>query len=151
MVSGDHGTAAEYSPFVPVRVAMLAALVLSTTATHPRAAAQTARPPAEATVPVPADFATLELQVRAYIQPYIDKAKSVPQDADARATLGLVYAANGLWTSARACFAEEVRLEPGDGQAHYYLGIATAELGDLDGAIAIYRNVAVRLPNFAPR
>lgn len=160
MVPGDRGITADRSPVVrvfmrvPVCMAILAAVVLPTTAAHRQAAARPTQVAVDRNlpvpVPVPADFAALEPQVRAYLQPFIENARNARQDSDARATLGLVYAANGLWTPARACFAEAFRLRPSNRQAHYYLAIATAVLGDFDAALAIHRDVAARFPDFAP-
>ncbi|MCH8252748.1 MAG: tetratricopeptide repeat protein, partial [Planctomycetes bacterium] len=134
------------------RVSMLAVLVLPATVTPPSAVARSTQAAIDANdpVPVPADLTALEPQVRAYLQPFIEKARNAPADPDARATLGLVYAANGLWTPARACFAEALRSAPSNRQAHYYLGIATAALGNFDASLAIYRDVAARFPDFAP-
>ena len=160
MVPGDRGTTAERSYVVPARVlilalarvSMLVVLVLPATVTPPSAVARSTQAAIDTNdpVPVPADLTALEPQVRAYLQPFIEKARNAPQDPDARATLGLVYAANGLWTPARACFAEALRSAPSNRQAHYYLGIATAALGDFDASLAIYRDVAARFPDFAP-
>ncbi|MBU6400293.1 MAG: tetratricopeptide repeat protein [Verrucomicrobia bacterium] len=107
------------------------------------------RPP-PVTVPIPADLGRLDPQVRAYVTEKVHWVQEAPQEARREATLGLVYAVNGLWKEARLAFENAARLKPREPLAQLYVGVATQELGELVAAQDIFRQVAGRFPEFAP-
>ncbi|MHB8522930.1 MAG: tetratricopeptide repeat protein [Limisphaerales bacterium] len=100
--------------------------------------------------PVPADLDKLDPQLRAYVAEQLKWVREDPWDARREATLGMVYAANGLWKEARLAFQNTARLKPEEPLAHLYVAVATLELGDLPAAQKLFRDVTVRFPNFAP-
>ena len=101
-------------------------------------------------IPVPRDLALLDAQLRAYLQAKIIWVKEKPRNAGRQATLGIAYAANGLWDEARNAFRNVERLDPKQPLAPMYVAIATQELGQLKEAIRLFRELTVRFPDFAP-
>ena len=102
------------------------------------------------TIPVPADLDRLDPQLRAYLQEKLDWVREKPLDANRQATLGIVYAANGLWERARDAFRNVEQLDPNQPLASMYVAVATQELGDLAEAVRMYRDLTLRFPDFAP-
>jgi len=101
-------------------------------------------------IPASADLEQLDPQLRAYLVEKLNWVREKPRDAERRATLGLVYAANGLWEWARDAFRNVTQLDPNQPLAQMYVAVATQELGDLKEAIRLYRELTVRFPDFAP-
>src|SRR6185503_13444839 len=56
-------------------------------------------------VPVPADLEKLDPQLRDYLRLQLKWVQKKPVDPTRQATLGIVYAANLLWSEARRCFS----------------------------------------------
>lgn len=102
------------------------------------------------TVPVPVDLEKLDPQLREYIVAKVKWVRAAPADAQRQATLGMVYAANGLWSEARAAFQTVSRLLPNEPHAQLYLAVAAQELNDFADALKRFREVAGRFPKFAP-
>ena len=92
----------------------------------------------------------MDPQLKAYLQKKIVWVREKPQDANRQATLGIAYAANGLWEQAREAFRNVERLDPGQPLAAMYFAVATQELGDLKEAIGLFRDLTIRFPDFAP-
>ena len=111
---------------------------------------QSKRSQTPVTVPVPGDLALLDPQLRAYLQTRITWVQEKPRDVRRQATLGIAYAANGVWEQARDTFRNVERLDPNQPLAFMYVAIATEELGDLKEALRLYRELTVRFPDFAP-
>src|SRR5438552_14140967 len=109
-----------------------------------------ARFKSQATVPVPRDLAQLDPQLKEYLRTKIHWVQEKPRDANRQATLGIAYAANGLWEQARESFRNAERLDPRQPLAPMYVAIATQELGELNEAIRFFRELTVRFPVFAP-
>lgn len=101
-------------------------------------------------VPVPKDLAKLEPQLRSYLEGKIAWVRAAPRVASRHSTLGLVYAANGLWPEARVAFQNAVRLDPSEPLAYLYAAVSYQELGVTDEAIKRFRELSVRFPDFAP-
>jgi len=101
-------------------------------------------------VPEPQDLDRLDPQLRAYLREKIIWVRAKPRDVNRQSTLGLVYAANGLWEPARVAFQNAARLDPSQPLARMYAAIATEELGELNEAIGLYRDLTVRFPDYAP-
>lgn len=96
--------------------------------------------------PVPTTLARLDPQLRHYISNHLDWVRAAPADGRRHATLGLIYAANSLWSDARQAFVNAATLNPDQPLAHLYVAIATDQSGDLTNAITQYRQVAQRFP-----
>ncbi len=60
---------------------------------------------------------------------------------------GLVEFHRDHFEAARDLFAQAVQADPNDAHALFYLGVAKARLGDLDGAIADLQSAVARDPN----
>ena len=122
----------------------LAVLALITVLAYPRLAQ--APPP----VPLPKELDGLEPLLRSYIIEQADWVRQSPRQAKRHATLGLVYAANGLWSEARLAFENAVRLDPSEPLAHLYAAVSLEELGAQEEAIPRLRRLVVQFPDFAP-
>jgi tetratricopeptide (TPR) repeat protein len=101
-------------------------------------------------VPVPKDVNGLEPQLRAYVAEKVAWVRESPRDSRRQATLGLVYAANGLWPEAKLAFQNAVQLDPREPLARLYLAVSHQETGDQDGAVLLLRDLTARYPDFAP-
>jgi tetratricopeptide (TPR) repeat protein len=88
--------------------------------------------------------------LRSYVNEQVQWVQGAPRDPHRHETLGLVYAANGLWPEAKLAFENAVRLDPNEPLAWLYLAVSEQELGRLDRAIALLRDVTARFPTFAP-
>lgn len=101
-------------------------------------------------IPVPAQIGTLDPQVRAHLAQIATRAGKDPRNAGLRSELGLAFAVNGLWTEARQCFLDALRLGDISPLPAMYAAIALQELGDYEGAIRELRQVSEKHPTFAP-
>lgn len=99
---------------------------------------------------IPDDLAEIDPQIRTYISEQIELAQEGPSDAMRHATLGLVYAANALWTESKDSFRNASSLAPDNVLAKYHLAIATLKCGDEDEAFKMLREVTEAHPDFAP-
>jgi tetratricopeptide (TPR) repeat protein len=77
-------------------------------------------------------------------------ARRQPRDGQARGTLGLAYAANGLRESAAVTFDQATALAPAEARWWYHAALARAELGDLTAAAARMDSVVARTDDYAP-
>lgn len=98
--------------------------------------------------PLPSDLARLEPQLRIYVNQAVASVNDKPRDGDRHATLGIVYAANGLWSEARQCFSNVVQLQASEPLGHLYAAIATQELGEINDALEQFRAVTVQFTAF---
>jgi tetratricopeptide (TPR) repeat protein len=101
-------------------------------------------------VPVPADLAKLDPQLRDYLEGQLKWVRAKPSDPQRQATLGIVYAANQLWAEAGKCFSNVTRIHPQEPLGHLYLAVATQEAGDYAGALQLFRETTKTFPRFAP-
>ena len=101
-------------------------------------------------IPIPRNLTELDPQLRAYLLEKISWVRERPKDPERQATLGIVYAANGLWAQALDAFRNVTRLDAKEPLAPMYVAIATQELGDLAEAVKLYRELTIRFPKFAP-
>ena len=85
-------------------------------------------------------FAELEIQARLLIEQY-------PESGFVWQMLGCSLKLQGR--DARSAFQKATELLPGDAQAHYNLGIALQDLGQLDEAVASYRRALKISPEYA--
>jgi tetratricopeptide (TPR) repeat protein len=107
------------------------------------------RPPAPA-VSAPENLTQLEPQLRDYISQTLGWVREAPRRADRHATLGLIYAVNGLWKEAHQAFQNAALLDSNEPLAMMYVGVSTQEQNDFGEAIKSFRELTVRFPNFAP-
>ena len=70
-----------------------------------------------------------------------------PRNVDAYGELGKTYLAHHLTRAAADSFGAARRLDAADTAWHYYFGVASAELGDSDAAIAAFRRVLELTPD----
>lgn len=98
----------------------------------------------------PAQAATLDPQVRDHVERLASLVEADPRHPAKRATLGLAYAANGLWAEARQTFLDAARLDPSQPLAPLYAAVAREELGDVAGALPEFRLLTEQHPAFAP-
>jgi tetratricopeptide (TPR) repeat protein len=101
-------------------------------------------------VPVPPNLSGLDPQLREYVREKADWVLQSPRSTDRQATLGMVYAANGLWREARSAFSNVVQLSPEEPLAYLYLAEANGELGDSANAERLLQDLTRRFPAFAP-
>ena len=106
------------------------------------------RPPPN--IPTPSNLAKLEPQLRAYVLEKTQWVRESPREMHRHATLGIVYAANSLWPQARSAFTNAARLNPREPLALMFIGVATLELGDINDATRLFRQLTARFPDFAP-
>ena len=104
----------------------------------------------KAEVATPGDLNRLDPQLAAYLVEKIEWVKKSPADPGRHAELGLVYAANSLWSEARKSFATTAALRPKDPLPRLYVGVATAELEGLQAAVPLFQEVTLLFPEFAP-
>lgn len=98
----------------------------------------------------PGPDVTLEPFVQVYVDQQVAWAEGAPRRWDRHATLGLIYAANGIWEAARQSFVNAVTLNDDEPLAALYAAVALEFSGDRAGAITEYQAVAERFPQFVP-
>jgi tetratricopeptide (TPR) repeat protein len=113
-------------------------------------AAYLALRPSAPEIPQPANLDKLDPQLRDYLQQKIGWTREKPRHSERHSTLGLVYAANGLWNEARLSFENAARLNPREPLAWLYVGLAIQETGDAAAAMNAFRETTLRFPEFAP-
>ncbi len=93
--------------------------------------------------PVPDE---LDPRVKRILERELESAHAHPEDAEAHATLGLVYEANGLWSEAERAFAEAARLDPAACEWRFHRAIALRQLGRLAEGRALLEAAAAERP-----
>jgi tetratricopeptide (TPR) repeat protein len=101
-------------------------------------------------IPVPANIATLDPQVREHLSRLVDRVSAAPRDGLLRSDLGLAFAVNGLWAEARQSFVDAVRLGDGRALPALYAAVALQEVGDGRGALVEFEAVVARHAGVAP-
>jgi tetratricopeptide (TPR) repeat protein len=101
-------------------------------------------------VVVPKNMDGLDLQVRAYLEEQIERVRQAPDEASRHATLGIAYGANGLWLEARDSYRMVLMLDPDEVLAKYHAAVATQQLSDYTGTIAMLQEIVEEHPDFAP-
>lgn len=101
-------------------------------------------------VPVPADFARLDPQVRAHLKGLLQPIHEDPRNPDKWVALGIAYAANGLWEEARQTFLDVTLLAPQEPLARMYAAVALEEKSDVAAALREFKTLTEKFPNFAP-
>ncbi len=132
---------------LPRRLRILAGVFLVLVAV---AVVQWVRRPPLLPIPMPRDAAALDPQVRAHLEAVIEGVRQAPRSATRRATLGIAYAANGLWNEARQAFLDTARIDPDEPLARMYAAVALEELADLPGALREFQALTTQEPGFAP-
>ena len=101
-------------------------------------------------VPIPSNLAGLDPMLRNYVTEKVAWVRESPRDSNRQATLGLVYAANGLWPEAGLAFQNAAQLDPQQPLALLYLAVCQQELGQPDRALGLLRELTNHFPSFAP-
>lgn len=100
-------------------------------------------------VSFPKDSSRLDPLLLNYVTGKVAWVRQAPRDAQRHATLGLIYAANGLWAEAKTSFENSILLNANEPLAHLYLAISYQELGQPDRAIELLRQLTGQFPSFA--
>jgi len=103
----------------------------------------------EITVVQPPDVGLLP-QMQSHIEQYVARAEALPDDADRHGQLGIAYAANGLWSEARACFRNVMLLDPQHMLGRYHWILALQHIGEPDVAVSELKSFTRDFPDFAP-
>lgn len=74
---------------------------------------------------------------------------AVAERGRAWSTLGIAYEANTMWSLALPCYAEATRLLPDKPEWLYRRGVCELSMGDLEQALATFREVSPKLSNTA--
>jgi tetratricopeptide (TPR) repeat protein len=101
-------------------------------------------------VPLPLNPDKLDPQLRDYVFTKIQWAREKPSSPDRQATLGLVYAANGMWGEARLAFSNVVLLTPTQPLPRLYFAVAIHECGDGATAAKLLKTLTQQFSDFAP-
>ncbi len=99
-------------------------------------------------VHLPTDLNTLEPQLKAYIEERAKWVEESPKESYRHATLGTVYAVNGLWNEALLQFDNAATLDPDQPLALLYHAVALQETGELEQSIQQLKLVCRRFPMF---
>ena len=99
---------------------------------------------------VPDPGAELPAELRGAIERELAGVRAAPADARARATLGLVYAANHMWSEARRCYEQAAALDASEPLWPYHAGLARLHGGDPGAALAQLERAARCFGEFAP-
>ncbi len=95
------------------------------------------REPAAEVGPVPrVELDAVDPEVARVIRECVDEAERNPEDAGARARLGLAYEVNGMSRAALSAFGQAVTLEPEEPRWSYHRARMQAANGDLAGALS---------------
>lgn len=111
------------------------------------------RRPTPPPVPMPpsaAGSAALDPQVEAHLQREAATVVGDPRSAAKWASLGMAYAANGLWSEARRAFQGAAILDPSEPLAPMYAAVALNETADPTEALREFKAVTEAFPRFAP-
>lgn len=96
------------------------------------------------------ELGDLDLEIAALIESRAEDVRSARGDARAHARLGLVYAANLLWSEARASFANAARLEPGEPLWIHRVALCLYRGGEPSTALDMLRGPSAIHSGFAP-
>lgn len=100
--------------------------------------------------PVEADLSTADAAVAELLRSLVQQARQSPDDAQARASLGMGYEVNGLPQAAVESYRQAVAMQPDQPRWSYYLATARAKLGDLDGALEAMNRVVEQADVYVP-
>ncbi len=95
----------------------------------------------------PEDLEGLDPEVRRLVQEHLRRTRAEPSGQN-HGTLGLVYEAQNMFREAERCYAAATELD-GDPLWKLHHGIASAGLGDLQGALALFREATEELGDSA--
>lgn len=105
------------------------------------------RPPPPEIV-LPHDLDQLEPQLQAYLEERIQWVAKAPREGNRQATLGTIYAVNGLWNEALGQFDNARSLDPNQPLAHLYHAVALQETGEPEQALEALRHLCRIYPQF---
>jgi len=130
-------------PAAPTIAVMLRSLLLTIVLAGVACDRQTAPvgPP-----PQPTHANAMHGEVLEAITEHIARISARPPDATGREELGLLYLANGAAADAVAAFQQSTALDPTRAAVWSYLGQASQQAGDVDGALAALANARALAP-----
>ncbi len=91
-----------------------------------------------------AETRSLDAEVLALVDQKVAAVRAAPSDAQAHATLGLVYEANGLWDAAEQSFAHAIAIDASQPRWLFPRALALREGGRADEALAALRAAAAQ-------
>ncbi len=101
-------------------------------------------------VSLPAEGEIADADLERLILVHAQAAQAAPNDAARRATLGLVYEANQVWTLAARSFESAIALDSQQPSYALHAAIAMLRCGRSSEADALIRETVARFPDFAP-
>lgn len=102
-------------------------------------------PPA---ISIPEDLEILEPQLKTYIEDRTAWVKESPKESHRHATLGTIYAVNGLWNEALIQFENAMHLDPDQPLAFLYRAVALQETGEFTQGIKQLEHLCSRFTSF---
>lgn len=91
----------------------------------------------------------LEAEVQALVDEHLDRVRAAPDDARVHGSLGLVYEANELWSSAAVCFADAAELDSENALWDFHRAICLGESGHAGQEFELLEALLPRLPDLA--
>jgi tetratricopeptide (TPR) repeat protein len=91
----------------------------------------------------------LDAEVLELVATKVEAVRAAPTSAGSRASLGLVYEANGIWDLGAASFAQAAALDERQPLYRYHEALCLREAGETDKALATMKAAARRLENQA--
>ena len=100
--------------------------------------------------PVQPQLASLDPQVQDHLERMLAEVRLDLRNPGRRATLGIAFAANGLWKESRETFLQTAALAPEEPLARMYAAVALEEQADTVGALREYKALTIAFPQFSP-
>jgi len=98
---------------------------------------------------LPPEKAELEVEVQALVNEHVARVQTSPEDARTHATLGLVYEANEMWSSAVQCFANAAELDSENALWEFHRAICLERAGHRDQELELLQALLPRLDELA--
>ncbi|MDA7657779.1 tetratricopeptide repeat protein [Verrucomicrobia bacterium] len=99
-------------------------------------------------ISIPKDLESLEPQLKAYIEERVTWVAKAQKEGHRHATLGTIYAVNGLWNEALVQFENATILDPDQPLAFLYRAVALQETGELTKSVEQYKHLCRRFSSF---
>jgi tetratricopeptide (TPR) repeat protein len=99
-------------------------------------------------ISIPEDLESLEPQLKAYIEERVTWVTKSQKESHRHATLGTIYAVNGLWNEALVQFENALLLDPDQPLAFLYRAVALQETGELTKSVDQFKHLCRRFSSF---
>ena len=99
-------------------------------------------------ISIPKDLESLEPQLKAYIDERVIWVAKSQKESHRHATLGTIYAVNGLWNEALVQFENALLLDPDQPLAFLYRAVALQETGELTKSVDQFKHLCSRFSSF---